>query len=79
MAFKQLTACSYFDLEEGDCFIQDLDPFSPKFKVLRLRVRGGRVFGVIHRYDCGYMAKPQEFTTNNPDLLVLYLGPRHLG
>lgn len=78
MAFKQLTTCSYFDLEEGDCFIQDLDPSSPKFEVLRLRIRDRRVFGVIRRYGCGYTAKPQEFTTNNPGLLVVYLGPRHL-
>lgn len=79
MAFKKLTTCSYFDLEEGDRFIQDLNLFSSKFEVLRHRIRDGRVFGVIRRYDCGYTAKPQEFTTNNPDLLVVYLGPRHLG
>lgn len=64
----------YFDLEEGDRFIQDLSPCPPKFEVLRLR--DSRVFGIIRRYDCGYRAKPQEFTTNNRDLLVVYLGPR---
>lgn len=76
-AFKQLTTCSYFDLEEGDRFIPDLDLFPPKFEVLRLRIRDGRVFGVRRRYDCGYTAKPQEFTTNNPDPPVLHPGPRH--
>ena len=76
MTFRRIRVCSYFDLEEGDRFIQDLSPFSPKFEVLRLRIRDGRVFGTIRRYDCGYQAKPQEFTTNNRDLLVVYLGPR---
>lgn len=77
MAFERRTVCSYFDLKEGDCFTQDLNPVSPKYEVLRLRIRDGRVYGTIRRYDCGYEARPQEFTTNVPDLLVVYLGPRN--
>lgn len=77
MAFEQRTVCSYFDLKEGDRFTQDLSPFSPKFEILRHRIRDGRVFGTIRRYDCGYSARPQEFTTDIPDLLVVYLGPRN--
>lgn len=78
MAFQQITTCTYFDLEEGDCFTQDLSPYAPKFEVLRLRIRDGRVFATIRRYDCGYRAKPQELTTNVRDLYVVYLGPRNL-
>ena len=79
MAFEQRTVCSYFDLEEGDRFTQDLSPFSPKFEVLRLRIRDNRVFGTMRRYDCNYPARPSEFTTDVHDLLVVYLGPRNPG
>lgn len=79
MAFERRTVCSYFDLKEGDRFTQDLSPFSPKFEVLRIRIRDGRVFGTIRRYDCGYPAKPQEFTIDVHDLLIVYLGPRNPG
>ena len=69
MAFERRAVCSYFT--------QDLSPFSPKFEVLRLRLRirlrDGRVFGIIRRYDCGYHARPHDV----PDLMVVYLGPRN--
>lgn len=77
MAIQQITTCTYFDLREGDRFIQDLSPHAPKFEVLRIRIRDGRVFANICRYDYGYTAKPQELTTNVRDLYVVYLSPRN--
>lgn len=77
MAFQPVTTCTYFDLREGDCFTQDLSPYAPKFEVLRLCIREGRVFATVRRYDCGYKAKPQELTTSVRDLRVVYLGPRN--